>query len=1220
MRTFEVGQCHHRDASGRPDCRERIVAKGANLCPPHEAIWQKAARKRRAARQSAAASSTAPGATATKRGSAKFGPTQCHAPGCHGERYITSSLLCRDHQKAWSRGEFRLSQRGWDQLNTSPARSTSASGAPSSRPAPEPETRPEIDGAAIERAVLSGLKDFQRRTVDYVFKRLYTDENPISRFLVADEVGLGKTLVARGLVARAINRLQQAGTKRIDVIYICSNADIAAQNIRRLNVTGRGDFNLSSRITLLPLQLRQLNQNGLNFVSFTPGTSFDFGQRTGQAAERALLFRLLEHAWGKPAMNRAGAYRLMRGGKQLDRFRDLVKWTPATVGIGDGQIDPTLAESFLQELGRATAASALKERFLRLVEVHTRREPTEYWHQRMEIVSELRRLLARSCIAALEPDLIILDEFQRFRHLLEDPNPDDPDDIRALAHELFAQPDAKVLMLSATPYKMYTLSDEADDDHYRDFVKTSQFLLGAEAASGFSQDLGDFRRAMFTAGDGSDASDLIRLKRKIERRLRRVMARTERLSVTEDRSGMLEQQPTPAMRLEPRDLRSYVLTDRLSRKLGSGDSMEYWKSAPYLTNFMEGYKLKRDLRDAIGVDADEEVIDLLRTATDDGLLSFDQVRAYQQVDPGNARLRALMADTLDRGAWQLLWMPPSMPYYESGPPFDDPAIGDFTKRLIFSSWTVAPQAIACMVSYEAERRMVRKAHKHRINTAEARQRQRGLLRFARDSRNQERLVGMPVFVLLYPSPTLARVGDPLVLAATLTPGRRPQAAELIEAVKADLADRLGPVLRRAPDGPVDENWYWAAPLILDARADADLIHGWLGRPSASAAWDAGDTQSESESAFAAHVQLARDAAFQSGGLGAPPDDLLDVLARCGLASPANVALRSLARAVGGPRKASDVLVRDAAARIAWGFRALFNVPEVMALVRTTEGGDEAYWRAALEYCVAGNLQAVLDEYLHVLPEWLGLVGRRENAQLDELAREVNEVVSMRAASYGVDEVRRTEAGISLEPQKLRARYALRFGVRATDEAASLHRAGLVRSAFNSPFWPFVLASTSLGQEGLDFHQYCHAVVHWNLPANPVDMEQREGRVHRYKGHAVRKNVAREHAAVGLASRGRDPWEPMFEAARPPRTTRDRDLVPYWIYATKGGSRIERYVPALPMSRDAVKMGQMRRSLAAYRLVFGQPRQEDMLAYLGGRMSPEQVATLAEQLRIDLTPR
>ena len=40
---------------------------------------------------------------------------------------------------------------------------------------------------------LSVLKDFQRRTVDYVFRRLYLDgDDCVKRFLVADEVGLGK--------------------------------------------------------------------------------------------------------------------------------------------------------------------------------------------------------------------------------------------------------------------------------------------------------------------------------------------------------------------------------------------------------------------------------------------------------------------------------------------------------------------------------------------------------------------------------------------------------------------------------------------------------------------------------------------------------------------------------------------------------------------------------------------------------------------------------------------------------------------------------------------------------------------------------------------------------------------------------------------------------------------------------------------------------------------
>ena len=129
------------------------------------------------------------------------------------------------------------------------------------------------------RHVERGLKDFQRETVDYAFRRLYVDEDRTSRFLVADEVGLGKTLVARGLIARAIEHLQDH-VERIDIVYVCSNGDIARQNIARLNVTGQDDFAFPPRITLLPQRLHELNapdpkgRAKVNFVSFTPGTSF----------------------------------------------------------------------------------------------------------------------------------------------------------------------------------------------------------------------------------------------------------------------------------------------------------------------------------------------------------------------------------------------------------------------------------------------------------------------------------------------------------------------------------------------------------------------------------------------------------------------------------------------------------------------------------------------------------------------------------------------------------------------------------------------------------------------------------------------------------------------------------------------------------------------------------------------------------------------------------
>ena len=105
-------------------------------------------------------------------------------------------------------------------------------------------------------AVLDSLKPFQRRTVDYVFDRLYSASDGVRRFLVADEVGLGKTLVAAGVIAKAIERLTALDTARIDVIYICSNQGIARQNINRLrNNLGIEATPLAERITLLPYNL-----------------------------------------------------------------------------------------------------------------------------------------------------------------------------------------------------------------------------------------------------------------------------------------------------------------------------------------------------------------------------------------------------------------------------------------------------------------------------------------------------------------------------------------------------------------------------------------------------------------------------------------------------------------------------------------------------------------------------------------------------------------------------------------------------------------------------------------------------------------------------------------------------------------------------------------------------------------------------------------------------
>jgi Helicase conserved C-terminal domain len=1053
--------------------------------------------------------------------------------------------------------------------------------------------------------VYEGLKDFQKETVEYVFKRLYADDGTrASRFLVADEVGLGKTLVARGLIAKTIERLQK-DVRRIDIVYVCSNAEIARQNIQRLNVTGKDDFALASRITLLPLVLHHLTRNRLNFVSFTPGTSLELKSTDGIARERALLHRLLREAWGGELFRGVGARRVFQGGVSTDaNFRRSLR------DVSDHPVDSKLVRRFAKSVedhdrvARRRGEPSFREQFDDLRERFRRlrkRWPETDLADRRHFVGALRGQLAQICMHALEPDLIFLDEFQRFKHLLRADQP-----AGELAQRLFAFRDhrgepARVVLLSATPYKMYTVAEDVDDDHYADLVDTLRFLFDDETeTAAFERDMREYRKALFQL-DPAHLTPARALKGRLERKLQRVMVRTEKLSITPDRNGMLNER-RPELELRTAELESYTAIDALSRDLDTGDVLEYWKSAPYLLNFMDDYKLVRTLERAVGEGPRARGTDLVGTQR---VLRWDDVERYQAVDSENARLRALISDLVDAEAWRLLWIPPSLPYYGLGPPFDSEHLRGFTKRLVFSSWAVVPKTVAALVSYEMERRMLGKA-RQRTTYSEARVKLKPLLRLS--ASGGRKLPGLPVLALVYPSPALARLGDPLEISAESP--RSLTIKETLRVVEERVATRLEPLLAGRPtEGRVEERWYWATPFLLDLEEDAGTASAWLGRANVSEVW----AGKEGGDDFARHIDAARRLTPET--LGRPPADLVATVARLAVGGPGVVALRALSRVAGGSSALADEAVRDGAARVAWGLRSLFNLPEVTALVRR----QKAYWKAVLDYSVAGCLQAVLDEYAHVLVEWLGLVDRHSAEVVGRVAETMHDSIALRTASYEVRDFGPDGGEEFFRKRTFRARFALRFGENRIEEERDSYRPTLVREAFNSPFWPFVLATTSVGQEGLDFHLYCHSVVHWNLPANPVDLEQREGRVHRYKGHAIRKNLAAAYPRAAITAKDGDPWQALFAEASRHRLPQENDLVPSWIYA-HGPARIERHAPILPFSRDEARLAALKRSLAAYRLAFGQPRQEDLVAFLERSLDADEVARVSEELRIDLAPR
>ncbi len=152
------------------------------------------------------------------------------------------------------------------------------------------------------------------------------------------------------------------------------------------------------------------------------------------------------------------------------------------------------------------------------------------------------------------------------------------------------------------------------------------------------------------------------------------------------------------------DLLGYAALHRVAELVGQERdrglvTTEYWKSAPYFVNFCEGYRLGDRISTAAETD------DLRGALGRTHQISRRSVETVHTARPGNPRLRALVSDTLDQGWWRLLWMPPSLPYITPSGPYPDPAVEGITKRLVFSSWTATPTAVAAILSYEAERRM-----------------------------------------------------------------------------------------------------------------------------------------------------------------------------------------------------------------------------------------------------------------------------------------------------------------------------------------------------------------------------------------------------------------------------------------------------------------------------------------------------------------------------------
>ena len=624
--------------------------------------------------------------------------------------------------------------------------------------------------------VLAGLTGFQRNTVEHVMDRFYGPD-PTDRFLVADETGLGKTIVARGVIARTIEELQHNdAVDRIDIVYICSNQDLAQQNLAKLAVTGDRHHGIASRLTLLAKHFGQLTPQGadhalkpVNLISFTPGTSFSASWQSGKAEERAMLYLLLEAPMGLDRDDRraANACRVLQGSVGTpERFRSHhVERLRSQLTHG---IEPRIAEAFLASAGRtaptgelATGADLLAE-FETQVETIDRQTTDRQdisWHRTWRLVGNLRAVLARESVGLLTPDLVILDEFQRFRDLL-----DKGTEAGELAHHLFGYHDpatghrAKALLLSATPFKAFTYAEEeqAGESSYRDFLQIVGFLANGEESGTTARIAGalrDYREAIVTGGAAADLTERVR------RELLRVMARTER---PRTRATSMTVEISQTLRTPPQeDLLGYVAMKDLARAVDAPISLDYWKSAPYFVNFMDGYKIAGRVRSAL--EDPKQAGDVRAALERTQRIDFAAKEAYEPIEPGNARLRVLAEETVGRGWWKLLWVPPSLAYLTPGGPYAEDYARQMTKRLVFSSWTATPSSVASLLSYEADR--LGAGQEFVGTTSEERDRlgrtRRSRLAYRLDREGErERPSSMSTLAIFWPMPGLAALSDP----------------------------------------------------------------------------------------------------------------------------------------------------------------------------------------------------------------------------------------------------------------------------------------------------------------------------------------------------------------------------------------------------------------------------------------------------------------------------
>ena len=786
----------------------------------------------------------------------------------------------------------------------------------------------------------------------------------------------------------------------------------------------------------------------------------------------------------------------------------------------------------------------------------------------LKTINLLRITLAKTALAELAPDLVIFDEFQRFQDLLAGGNRGS-DIAQGMVRTGVGGP--AVLLLSATPYRLYGGDLDhlfGEISHHKQFFDLIEWLFGSndqahdrrlELESLFGR-YGDALRSAAPTGPAT-----VDVKTQIEECLRTIVARTERFGheAGQDAAKRIDL-PAPLNTADLQAFRHMVecfTGDAGDGASGGGAAVAYWSSVPLpMQTLGPDYKAWNSAR---------------RLLPKKGALRLTRAKIEKFRGPTawpHPKLRAMCArfppETL-----AIPWLPPSMPWWPLGNRWVGAAPD---KALLFSRFRAVPRAVAGLMSYDLERHLLSPSGLEF----------RGVTKRSPLGPQRENLA------YFHPSFALARLIDPWRVRAS-------SVNNLVRYATGKTALALTQLGVEVHDRDTRARALPELLVRIERRLGAweNSLEAWrcLAESVARRRAEVGGTS--------LRARVDRWDAAVDGRLDAVNRRELQTLAKAAIASPGTVLARSLAR----HRLALDTNVATSfrALRASWeGLRSYLNNQWMDASM----GGRGNYRKRISRAILDGNLESVLDEHLWV-------TGTLRHLDSEALVHHLTTALSLRTSDvklYGLgrdsDYHLRSHAVLAFN------QAARRYRPGADETADPAVRTEDVRIAFNSPFWPHVLATTSVGQEGLDFHTWCAAIVHWDLPSNPVDLEQREGRVDRYAGLSIRRVLGKmsvpDRDNVG---EGRSPWGALANQAERAHRDDSVGLAPWWLVE---GARIQRLVFDVPLSEAKARFEDLRQQRLLYRLTLGQPDQSDLVKALRNRISTDDIVAAT----INLSPQ